>query len=240
MKHLSVMCRIRSFRDPFKKENSIMAEINLLDKLPQTKRNLKKRLEEKTAEDREIAKKFGQDFFDGERKYGYGGYRYDGRWLPVAERLVDFYDLPEDAKILDVGCAKGFLMYDFKQVLPNATVRGIDVSEYARENAHEGMMKYIDIGSAEELPYSDGAFDLVVSINSIHNLPLEQCKQSLKEMERVSKGGKFLSVDAWRTKEEEQAVLDWILTAQTYMSVEDWEVLFNEVGYTGDYWWFIP
>jgi len=217
-----------------------MAEINLLDRLPSVKRDPLARAATKTAEDRAIAKRFGKEFFDGERRHGYGSYRYDGRWLPVARRIVEHYLVPPNAHILDVGAAKGFLMYDFLQALPDATVRGLDVSGYAKENAHDGMGPLIDIGSAEELPYPDKSFDLVVSINSVHNLPLEQCKAALREMERVSRAHKYVTVDAWRTKEEHQRLLDWILTAETYMSVEDWHRLFAEVGYTGDCWWFIP
>lgn len=215
-------------------------EINLLDRLPQTKRDSKARAAAKTAADRALAKQFGRDFFDGERRHGYGGYRYDGRWLPVARRLVDYYQLGPDARILDVGAGKGFLMHDLLQVLPHATVRGIDVSTYAKENAHGQMGFLIDIGSAEKLPYADASFDLVISINSIHNLAYQPCKQALVEVERVSRGHKFLTVDAWHTEEERQRLLDWILTAETYLSVGDWVRLFAEVGYTGDYWWFIP
>jgi len=217
-----------------------MAEINLLDRLPQVKRDITHRGQDKTSEDRAIAKRFDRDFFDGERRHGYGGYRYDGRWLPVAKRLVEHYNLPENASILDVGCAKGFLMHDFKQVLPDCTVRGIDVSEYARDNAYDGMREFNDIGSAEILPYPDKSFDLVVAINSIHNLPPAQCLQALREIERVSRAHKFISVDAWRTEEEHQRLLQWILTAETYMSVDDWVKAFAKIDYTGDYWWFIP
>lgn len=217
-----------------------MAEINLLDRLPQVKRDPRARAEAKTEEDRRIAKQFGRDFFDGERRHGYGGYFYDGRWLPVAQRFVEHYRLGPEASILDVGAAKGFLMHDFLQVLPRAKVRGLDVSRYAKENAHGGMGELIDMGSAEKLPYPDKSFDLVVSINSIHNLPLEALKRALREMERVSRAHKFISVDAWRTEEERQRLMDWILTAETYMHVDDWHRLFTEVGYAGDVWWFIP
>lgn len=215
-------------------------EIDLLDRLPQTRRDPKARAQAKTDADRALAKQFGRDFFDGERRHGYGGYRYDGRWLPVAHRLVEYYQLAPNARILDVGAAKGFLLHDFLQVLPSATVRGIDVSAYAKENAHGATGALIDIGSAEQLPYPDSFFDLVISINSIHNLPLARCKQALAEIERVSRAHKFVTVDAWRTDEERKRLLDWILTAETFMHVDDWVKLFAEVGYTGDYWWFIP
>ena len=214
--------------------------IDLLDRLPPVKRNVAQRGTEKTPEDRAIAKQFDREFFDGERRHGYGGYRYDGRWLPVARRFVDYYQLQANAAILDVGCAKGFLMFDFLQVLPGCVVRGLDVSQYAKDHAHDGMGKFIDIGSADCLPYPEKSFDLVISINSIHNLPLEACKQALREMERVSREHKYLTVDAWRTPEEHHALRQWILTAETFMHVDDWVKTFAEVGFTGDYWWFIP
>lgn len=217
-----------------------MPEINLLDSLPAAKRDITARAQQKTAEDRALAREFGRDFFDGERRHGYGGYRYDGRWVPVAKRLVSHYDLQPGSKILDVGAAKGFLMHDVLQVLPGAEVRGIDVSEYAKANAYGDMAALIDIGSADRLPYPDKSFDLVVSINSIHNLPPDRCAMALREIERVSRAHKFVTIDAWRTEEERQRLLDWILTAETYMHVDDWKQLFDEVGYTGDYWWFIP
>lgn len=217
-----------------------MPEINLLDSLPAAKRDINARAQQKTAEDRAIARQFGRDFFDGERRHGYGGYRYDGRWVPVATRMVEHYGLAPGARILDVGAAKGFLMHDFLQVLPGCDVRGIDVSEYAKSNAYGDMGRLIDIGSADRLPYPDKSFDLVVSINSIHNLPLDRCATALREMERVSRAHKFVTIDAWRTDEEQQRLLDWILTAETYMHVGDWKKLFATVGYTGDYWWFIP
>ncbi len=215
-------------------------EINLLDRLPQTTRDPKARAAAKTEADRRLAKEFGRDFFDGERRHGYGGYRYDGRWLAVARRLVEHYRLGPQARILDVGAAKGFLLHDFLQVLPGATVRGIDVSRYAKENAHGSTGPLIDIGTADDLPYPDASFDLVVSINSIHNLPPQRCRRALAEMERVGRGGKFVTVDAWHTEEEHQRLLDWILTAETYLHVDDWVRLFADVGYSGDFWWFIP
>src|SRR5258706_1061505 len=132
--------------------------IDLLDRLPPVKRNVAQRGAEKTPEDRVIAKRFDREFFDGQRRHGYGGYRYDGRWLPVTRRFVEHYQLKPDAAILDVGLAKGFLMFDFKQVLPGCVVRGLDISPYARKHAHGGMEAFIDVGSADGLPYADKSF----------------------------------------------------------------------------------
>ncbi len=216
-----------------------MAECNLLDTYPATNRDYDGRAKEKTAEVISIAKQFGEAFFDGDRLYGYGGYTYDGRWRKVVERFRDHYQLSDDATILDVGCAKGFMLHDFLEVMPNCTVEGIDVSNYAIENSMESVRPFLSIASGEKLPYADDTFDLVVSINSIHNLPLERLKTALREIERVSRGNSFITLDAWRTPKEEENLRKWVLTAETMMHVDDWKKLFDEVGYSGDYYWFI-
>jgi len=214
-------------------------EINLLTTHPKTKRDYDKRVQEKTPEIIRIAKSFGKEFFDGDRKCGYGGYTYDGRWKAVARKMKDYYQLAEDYAILDIGCAKGFLLHDFKELTPNCTVAGIDVSEYAIENAMPSVRPYLEIADAERLPYPDKSFDLVISINSIHNLPLERLKKAMKEVERVSRRHSYITVDAWRNETERENLYKWVLTAETMMHVDDWKKLFTEVGYTGDYWWFI-
>ena len=216
-----------------------MAEVNLLNTHPATKRNYDKRAAEKTPEIIFLAKQFGKDFFDGDRKCGYGGYKYDGRWKAVVERMRAHFNLPDNAAILDIGCGKGFMLHDFKEIMPSCSVAGIDVSEYAIENSMASVKPFLKVGSAEKLPYSDKSFDLVIAINSIHNLPLELCKTSLKEIERVSKRHSYITVDAWRNDQEHENLLKWVLTAETYMHVDDWEKLFPEIGFTGDYYWFI-
>lgn len=214
-------------------------EINLLATHPKVNRDYDKRVQEKTPEIIRIAKEFGKEFFDGNRNCGYGGYKYDGRWKAVAQRMKDYYKLPEDCAMLDIGCAKGFLLHDFKELMPNCTVEGIDVSEYAVNYAMPSVKPYLKIASAERLPYPDKSFDLVISINSIHNLPLERLKKALLEVERVSRWHSYITVDAWRNEEERENLYKWVLTAETMMHVDDWKKLFNEVGYTGNYWWFI-
>ena len=216
-----------------------MLEINLLNSHPATKRNYDKRAAEKTPEIISLAKQFGKDFFDGDRKCGYGGYKYDGRWKPVVEQMRQHYDFPDNAAILDVGCGKGFMLHDFKEIMPNCLVAGIDVSEYAIENSMPSVKQFLKVASAEKLPYPDKSFDLVISVNSIHNLPLEACKTALQEIERVSRGGSFITVDAWRNEQEHENLLKWVLTAETYMHVDDWKKLFDEIGFSGDYYWFI-
>jgi len=186
-----------------------------------------------------LAKQFGKDFFDGDRKCGYGGYKYDGRWKSVVKRMKDYYKLADDAAILDIGCGKGFMLYDFKELLPDCKISGIDVSEYAIANAMPLVKPFLKIASAEKLPYPDKSFDLVISINSIHNLPPERLRIALKEIQRVCRKDSYITVDAWRNEQERENLFKWVLTAETMMHVDDWKKLFLETGYAGDYWWFI-
>ncbi|MGA2138770.1 MAG: class I SAM-dependent methyltransferase [Verrucomicrobiia bacterium] len=217
-----------------------MAEINLLNLYPRSKRPIDERAQLVTEADRELSRQFGKDYFDGDRRHGYGGYNYHPRfWQPTVKRIRDYYHLADDASLLDVGCGKGFMLHDFKELMPNLTVAGIDVSPYALENAMEPVQPFLRLGNAKELPFPDQSFDLVLAINTVHNLPLPECKQALREVQRVSRRHAFIVVDAWRTEEERDRLERWVLTALTYMHVADWEKLFAEVGYTGDYYWFI-
>lgn len=215
-------------------------EINLLYLYPRSKRPIEERAKFVTEEHRRIARQFGKEYFDGDRLYGYGGYYYNERfWKTTVRCFRDHYRLKEDATILDVGCAKGFMLHDFKELMPNLTVAGIDISAYAIDEATETVKPFLRLGNAKELPYEDKSFDLVISINTIHNLALEECKQALVEIQRVTRQHAFITVDAWRTEEEKERFLKWNLTALTYMHTDDWKKLFDEVGYSEDYWWFI-
>ncbi|MBM4326028.1 MAG: class I SAM-dependent methyltransferase, partial [Deltaproteobacteria bacterium] len=167
-------------------------------------------------------------------------YNYHPRfWPATVKRFRDHYRLAENAAVLDVGCAKGYMLHDFKKLMPNLTVAGIDISPYAIENAKETVKAFLRVGNAIKLDFPDSSFDLVISINTVHNLRLEECKQALKEIQRVTRKHAFITVDAWRNEEERASLLKWNLTALTYMHVDDWKKLFREVGYAGDYYWFI-
>ncbi|MDD5687483.1 MAG: class I SAM-dependent methyltransferase [Elusimicrobia bacterium] len=216
-----------------------MAEINLLGTYPKIKRDYDKRMAEKTPEIVNIAKQFGKDFFDGDRRCGYGGYKYDGRWKSVVKNMKEYYNLKDNVSILDIGCGKGFMLHDFKELIPESTIAGIDVSDYAISNAMASVKPFLKIANAEKLPYPDKSFDLVVSINSIHNLPIERLKVALREIQRVCRGNSYITIDAWHNDLEKENLFKWVLTAETMMHVNDWKKLFNEVEYTGDYWWFI-
>ena len=217
-----------------------MPEINLLERYPKSKRSVADRGPAITEEVRAVARQYGRDYFDGDRRYGYGGYSYHPRfWQETVRLFHDHYGLAEDASVLDVGCGKGFMLHDFKQLYPGMTVAGIDISEYAIANAIETMRPFVRVGDAKQLPFPDRSFDLVTAINTIHNLPLEECKEALREIQRVSRGHSFIVVDAWTNDEERERMKDWVVTARTYMHVDDWRGVFEEVGYTGDNYWFI-
>ena len=152
----------------------------------------------------------------------------------------EHFNLNSESSLLDVGCAKGFMLYDLYKLIPGIALKGIDVSGYAISNAVEDMKPFIMVANALNLPFEDNSYDVVISINTIHNLEREDCAQALQEIERVSRGKSFITVDAYRTDEERIAMEAWNLTAKTMMHIDEWEKFFDEVGYTGDYYWFIP
>jgi len=219
----------------------MIKEINLLKKYPKTKRDLSKRGNEKTEEDRIIARRFDKEFFDGDRKNGYGGYYYNSKfWTEVVKDLNNFYKLKSGSKILDIGCGKGFMLFDFMKLNPNFVLEGIDISDYAITNAIPEVKKFLKVGDAKSLPYEDNSFDLVISINTTHNLEINQCKKALSEMERVSRKDNYLIVDAYSNEIEKDRIFAWNLTAKTILSTNEWISLFEEAGYTGHYYWFEP
>lgn len=216
-------------------------EIDLLKNYPRSKRDTSYRANNKSENDRLIARKFGEEFFDGNRKHGYGGFSYSPKfWQPVIPTFIDYYSIKNGMKILDVGCAKGFMIYDFKQIMPGVILEGIDISKYAIENSVSEIKENLKVGNAKNLPYKDNTFDLVISINTIHNLNKNDCAIALNEISRVSKKYSFITVDAYRNDDEKKKMFDWNLTAKTIMSVNEWKIFFENNHYYGDYYWFMP
>ena len=216
-------------------------EIDLLKNYPKPNRDTSKRANEKNEKIREIARKFDYEFFDSERKYGYGGFSYNKRfWGQVIPTFKDYWKLNSSNSILDVGCAKGFMVYDFIDQIPGIQIKGIDISKYAIKNCKPEVEKYLAVANAKNLPFEDNEFDYTISINTIHNLEIDECKKAIKEIERVSKISSFITVDAFNTDEEEKRMYEWNLTAKTIMSVTEWKKMFAELNYSGDYYWFIP
>ena len=183
-----------------------------------------------------IAKQYGKDYWDGDRRYGYGGYNYiPGRWKPVAEKLINIYKLTSGSKVLDIGCGKAYLLYEMKLLIPDLDITGVDSSDYGLKNAKDEMKSFIYQHKAEvELPYKNKEFDLVISLGTFHNLRLPELKIALSEMERVGKKG-YLMLESYRNEDELFNLQCWALTAESFLDKDEWIWLYKNFGYTGDY-----
>ena len=182
-----------------------------------------------------LAKQWGFDYWDGDRRINYGGYRNDGRWLKVAKAMADYYGLKAGDRILDVGCGKGFLLQSFREVIAGVEVHGIDISKYAIDHAPEDLKPRLRIGVASSLPFPDRSFDLVVSINTLHNLHCYDLDRALREIERVARQHKYLCVESYRTEEEKANLLYWQVTCEAFNTPEEWDWWFRTTGYSGDH-----
>jgi ubiquinone/menaquinone biosynthesis C-methylase UbiE len=213
-----------------------MREIDFLSALhKRTQRDYLARVNEfPKAEAAKVAKKFDAEYWDGDRKFGYGGFKYDGRYRQVAEAMARHYVLKPGDSILDVGCGKAFLLYEFTQAVPGVKVRGIDVSRYGIENAKPEVRPFLEVGNATGLPFPDHSFDLVISITTLHNLYCFELDQALREIERVGKK-KYTVVESYRNEEEKANLLYWQLTCEMFCTPREWEWWFERCGYTGDY-----
>ena len=184
----------------------------------------------------ERAKKWDFDYWDGDRRINYGGYKYmPGRWEKVAKAMADHYGIKPGDKILDVGCGKGFLLYDFTLVVPGVEIYGIDISQYAIDNAKEEVRDRLTVGNATKLPWPDQHFDLVYSLNTLHNLHCYDLDPALREIERVGKKNKYVCVESYRNEVEKANLLYWQVTCEAFNTPEEWAWWFKQTGYTGDH-----
>lgn len=183
-----------------------------------------------------LAKNFDYDYWDGDRRICYGGYNYiEGRWETVAKAISKYYSLSDKPKILDIGCGKGFLLYDFLKVIPGAEIHGIDISDYAISNCKPEIRDRLQVGNAINLPWDDNTFDLVISINTLHNLYAYDLDLALREMERVGKQNKYLCLESYRNEQEKANLLYWQVTCEAFNTPEEWHWWFKHTHYTGDY-----
>ena len=216
-------------------------EVNLMQNYPYSQRDISGRLESKTQHDKLIAMEFGQEFFDGSRSHGYGGFSYNSRfWKNVVPAFQQHWNLINGDSVLDIGCAKGFMIYDMQLLIQGLQVSGIDISEYAIDNAKEEVKNFCKVANATDFPFADKSIDVSISITTLHNLEEKELVRALLEIERVTKRGSFITLDAYRNNEEKDRMEAWNLTAKTVMHVDSWREFFKDVGYTGDYYWFIP
>jgi SAM-dependent methyltransferase len=184
----------------------------------------------------ELAKKWDFDYWDGDRRINYGGYRYmEGRWEKVARAMAEHYGLKAGDRILDVGCGKGFLLYDFTKVVPGIEIHGIDISSYAIEHAKEEVKPHLRVGNANALPWPDRHFDFVYSLTTLHNLHNYDLEKSLMEIERVAKKHKYICVESYRNEVEKANLLYWQVTCEAFCTPEEWDWWFRKTGYTGDH-----
>lgn len=213
------------------------SEVDLLRSIPRPKRNLSQRSESRSQEIIAESKKYGQMYFDGPRDYGYGGYRYDGRWKSVAVDIIEHFNLVQGSRVLDVGAAKGFLVKELLDLGIDAY--GADISEYAVMNCHPDVVGRMHVASADHLCFPDQSFAAVLAIDVIHNLPRQRAAVALREVQRLSNGRAYVRVDSYRTPEEKQVFEGWVLTAEYHGYPQEWLQLFSEAGYSGDYSWTI-
>jgi protein-L-isoaspartate(D-aspartate) O-methyltransferase len=184
----------------------------------------------------ERAKKWDFDYWDGDRRINYGGYKYmPGRWEKIAKAMADHYGIKPGDKILDVGCGKGFLLYDFTLVVPGIEIYGVDISQYAIDNSKEEIRGRLQAGSATKLSWPDKHFDLVYSLNTLHNLHCYDLDPALREIERVGKQNKYICVESYRTEVEKANLLYWQVTCEAFNTPEEWAWWFKQTGYTGDH-----
>jgi len=181
------------------------------------------------------AKEYEFDYWDGDRRFGYGGYKYDGRWKPVAQQFIDHYKLKPDAKILDVGCGKAFLLHEIKLLLPDAEVIGFDISKHGLADAPEGIRPHLMRYRAQDrYPWGDKKFDLVISLGCLHNLRVFELQTALSEIERVGKQ-KYVMLESYRSELELFNLECWALTCESFFDTAEWIWLYEHFGYTGDY-----
>lgn len=214
-----------------------MSYVDFIMKLHKsTKRDYVARVvEHDKAECAEVATQYGKEYWDGDRKYGYGGYKYDGRWFPVAKEIATHYGLKAGDKILDIGCGKGFLLHEFTRAVPGVEVAGIDISPYAIENAKPEVKPFLQVGNAASLPYPDHSFDFIISITTLHNLYNYELRKAFQEIQRVGKDKKYVVVEGYRNEREKVNLLYWQLTCRSFYKTEEWEWFMKDSGYTGDF-----
>jgi len=213
-----------------------MAERNLLEGYPAPKEPRRVARNLRTIGHRLVAAERGPEFFDGDRNYGYGGFNYDGRWGPIAERFCSTYDLTEGGNVLQINCEKGFLLHDFLQVKQQINIAGTETSSYAIDHAMAEVRPHIRRALPMELPFEDGAFQLVIALGVVYAQTLSDAVRVLREIERVGQGRAFITLASYETAADYFLFKDWTLLGTLLLRPEEWCDVLEYAGYAGDYW----
>ena len=176
-----------------------------------------------------------QEYYDGDRNNGYGGFNYDGRWLKLLPRIIKKFKLNNNSKILDLGCKKGFIMKDFKILLPKAKVYGIEDHKYPIENAEIEIKKNITFSKYYNIPFKDGYFDFVIGFSSIYKYNFADVVKTLKEINRVAKKS-LITVGSYSNNKEKEVFDKWTLLGTTVLHKKEWQELFKLVKFKGNYY----
>ena len=201
-----------------------------------TQRDYLARMQDEKVHCMQVAKLYEKDYWDGDRRYGYGGYKYmAGRWKPVAEELIKIYELNNQSSVLDVGCGKAYLLYELKLLLPGLKIAGFDISEHGLAEAKDGIRESLFIHKAQDLyPFENNEFDLVISLGCFHNLKIFELQTALSETERVGKQG-YVMLESYRNEQELFNLQCWALTCESFFDHKEWPWLYQHFGYNGDY-----
>ena len=201
-----------------------------------TKRDYLARMNDSKVEAMVKAKEYGFDYWDGDRRFGYGGYKFmPGRWAKAAKQLIELYELKAGSRVLDVGCGKGFLLFEMMLIEPGLEIHGFDISDYGLANTHPDLKANLFKHRAQDtFPYPDDYFDLVISLGTLHNLHVFELEVAVSEIERVAHQG-YIMVESFRNELEMFNLECWALTAESIMDVDEWIWLFEKFGFTGDY-----
>ncbi len=214
-----------------------LKEIKIITSLHKsTKRNYIKRMIDNKVHCMKIAKKYGKEYWDGNRKYGYGGYKYiEGRWTAAAKKIIKTFKLKENSRIIDIGCGKGFLLYEIKKIIPKIKICGLDISNYGLKNSHPEIKKYlINKDIKKILPFRDKSFDLCISIGCLHNLEINELFQSIREINRVSKN-QYIAAESYRNDKELFNLQCWALTCNSFLSKKEWHWVLKTNNFKGSY-----
>tara|TARA_B100001029_G_C14949841_1_gene388116 strand:- start:25 stop:690 length:666 start_codon:yes stop_codon:yes gene_type:complete len=212
-------------------------ELNIVTNLHQaTKRKYIDRMIDEKIKCMLKAKEYEFDYWDGDRRFGYGGYKYiPDRWKPAAEELIKNYNLDNNSSVLDVGCGKAFLLYEMKKILPGLSVYGFDISKHGINSAKDEIKENLFIHKAQnDYPFENNQFDLVISLGCFHNLRVFELEKAIKEVQRVGKQA-YIMVESYRNEKELFNLECWALTCESFFDREEWIWLYNLFGFKGDY-----